>query len=320
MVKKIFLYFIIFLLIFSQVSAEKINNNNEKNGSNLEILNLNDDFYYDTENLIVEYNHDEDIELIESDNFSFFDIKVYASCWWSPIVWWESDGGLKCYNVYVEFRGPQTQTGDVMIEFYWVYNNGTEELFKTHALNFDHMKWFYHKSEGYRSTEEKPKGIKIKAQTDMNEFTKENNIVEEDILQGVSIDGYLYKKNSNGEKVAAIGCELYALSHFTFYRKEYFETVSLSKIEIVDWWDDGYFFLVAPVKPGNPPYRYYIKAKDLNNKKVIKQTEYVYPFENITMKDIVLPNPRIIGFDELIQNVIIRFPLIRNIFTFLKFS
>lgn len=316
--KSIIILLLTIVIFFSQVSAQVVNKTNKED---ISITNEQDhSFIFDPENKIVECNYADNKKSTEDDGLTFFDVAVYASCWWSPIIWWESDGGLKCYNVYIDFRGNPKESGIVTIKVYWLYSDQPKELIKTESYSFGgRIIWDYGKIMGYESTEEKPTGLRVETITSLSEITKENNKANANLEMGVTIDGYLYEKDSNGNVKPLIGQFVSVLSHWSFYTNEYYMTFSYPKFENIDWWDDGYYCLVAPVKPGNPPYSYLVKSIYNNSEKIIRKTDKLDAFENTTMDDIIFTHSKEKNFNNMFPKTLEKYPILKRFFTFLRF-
>ena len=289
MYKKLQAIFILLLFLFSTISVASAIDIMKKEDINQSSIDFNEEFIFDPANKIVTNCHEYKKEATEDDGFTFFDIQIYASCWWSPIIWWESEDGLKCYNVFVDFKGISRESGLVTINMYWIFP-GKEVLFKTEYWQYQlPLAWDCFRFEGYESTDNKPVGIRAEVITDLDEITKNNNEVSSEILDGITIDGYAYKKNSDGKKIPLMSKEVSVFAHLSHYDKMYYHTFTQPEFSIGDvkWWDDGYYCLVAPIKPGNPPCRYMIKTNYNSSEYQIKTTCPLNIFENTTMPDFV---------------------------------
>jgi len=313
--KKIFVFIIVLITVVSQVSAKVENNLDTKIKT---VSNKNREYNIDIDKKLVEYNYIEESEVVEDDGFVLFDIAVFASCWWSPNPWWETDGGLECYNVYIDFRGIPKESGNVQIKVYWQYADQTEELIKTKSVYFNGILWDFIRLEGLRTTENKPTSLRVETITAMSEITTGNNNANPDIVPGVTIEGYLYKKDTDGNLEPLVNVFVTVLSHLSFYDSEYFTSFTHAKIEDIDWWDDGYFPLVAPLKNGNKPCNYLVKST-YESKTIFKKTEKLNAFENTTMENFVFGGSKVKNFNNIFQKILKNYPLLDRIFRFLRF-
>jgi len=318
--KSVIILLLTIAILFSQVSAQVVNETSKKD---ISIINEQDhSFIFDPESKIIECSYADNKKSTEDDGFTFFDVAVYASCWWSPITWWEPDegDGLKCYNVYIDFRGTPKESGIVEIKIYWLYSDKPEEFIKTESYYFGGIiKWDLGKLMGYESTEEKPIGLRVEAKTLLSEITKENNKANANLEMGVTIDGYLYEKDSSGNVKPLNDQYVSVLSHWLFYTSEYYIAPSSQKFGNISWWDDGYYFLVAPSKPGNTPCRYLIKSTSNHSETIIRRTDELYAFENTTMDDIVFTHSKEKNFSNMFPKTLEKYPILKRFFTFLRF-
>ena len=282
MYKKIIALLVVYFLALPIISSKSITEINEKDN-----LTQYQESLIGSDNKIVNESFEYKQEYTTDDGFSLFDIEIFASCWWSPNIWWESEGGLRCYDVYVEFNGWSGQSGAITINMYWVYEE-REGLIKTINQYYGaSIKWDYLGCTGYTSTEEKPVGIRAEVITPIGEITKNNNEDYSPIKDGVSIEGYFYEKNSEGELIPLINKMVYVSADIFYPHEEY--SMMLTKHELFDWWNDGYFFLTAPVKPGIPPNKYKVKACYNASVYKIQKTEPLNAFESTTMDDFIYP-------------------------------
>lgn len=315
MKKKIVLgiIFIIFLSSLSVAAIENIETKHNIKKQNIE--NKLSDRHFSYEHEVIE-------NASENGDIGDFDLIADIVSWWSPFPWIEGKEA-RCCQVYVKREGCY-QSEDIYwihIRAYWIYSNGEEELMTSETFQYGggiYFKSYIRHNMCTCTVEEKPVKTRVEVETLIPESNTENNEKTVNVGLGITINGYVYKKNIFGKKspVDPSEAEVWCMAEKSHFLDYYFHYYTMDHLIF----GEGHYFLSAPLKSGNPPYTYIIKAK-YGIRTQRKSTEPLYEFENTTMEDFVFLKIRNKTVNTKLTNILARvinqhqqiFPILRQL-------
>lgn len=255
---------------------------------NLENINLkNKDFSYE-HNIIK--RGEESNKNTEGKGYSNgeIDLNIESFLAWrspAPSPWgWGDTHDLFCTIISIKnVMGCHITNNDwFYIRIYQVYPDHEEiwinetYIFEDHAeITKDYMIYYQLKAWGFEISK-KPIAVRAEIETSMPESNKENNELIISIRPGVAIWGYVYIKPLIGKMFPVGGAVVQCLADEPIYPDNlYYEHFS--------WSSNGFYLICAPVKPGDPPYKYTLRYRLGLLWRREKTTEPMYENEDIQM-------------------------------------